>query len=124
MNCTFNFSLYISCSTFGFRIISTVNFCYLTGIFIFNNICTFNDICVPQTNFFIRSKTEKFPWRIFHKIIPVDIKNLRKRHFPFAHCFIFRIIDSLQFFNFIFRIIVNNKFNGINNCHYSLGFFI
>ena len=67
-----------------------------------------DEIGVSQPHLTTRPQTEKLLRRILHEIVTLDIKYSGKRHKADSHAFIFRVVDGIQFFHFIFGIIGND----------------
>ena len=61
--------------------------------------------CLPS-----RSKPEKLLWRIFHKIVALNVKLTRKRQCPRTHLSVFGVIGGGEFLELIFRVILDNDF--------------
>ena len=118
MDCSLHFTSGKSCSTFCLRIISTVNNRYISfGIRLVTY--TFYKICMHQTYFIAREKTEILLRRLDHKIITLNIKLTTKWHFSHTKFRILQVILYIQILNFSLRIVINYQFDRIKNCHHT-----
>ena len=91
------------------RVVSAVQFDDFAGG-VFDDICAGNKIGISQTNFAPGGKAEEFFRRVFHKIVPLDIQNLREGDFAGAGGGVFGIIDGVSIFDFTFGVVINNDF--------------
>ena len=74
-------------------------------------------IGIHQPDFISRKQPEIFLRRILHEIFPVNIQLPAERDFPGSHFLIFRIVDSIDPFHLIFRIIVDDQLYRIQHSH-------
>ena len=115
--CTSFYFTSVRCiSALCFRIISTM---YSSNCSIIQCLetCACNKICIHKTNFRTKEKSFVFLWRIDHKVFSFNIKFLSKWNLSATKGFIFHIVRSIQIFHLSFRIIVNDQFDRIKDCH-------
>ncbi len=103
-------------TTFGIRVISTVQFNNLT-LFILNYFFTLNNISTLKAYFSTRNQTEELLGGIFLKIFLFDIYFPGKWYLPTSSHRVFRVIFSLQPFHLALRVIINYHFKRLQNCH-------
>ena len=99
-------------------IVSTVQFHHLAAFFVLYYIHAGNVVAVAQPHLAAGPQTEKFPRRIFAEIIALDVEFARKGHQPRPHTLILWIVHCLQLFDLIFRIIVYDHFERLQNPQY------
>ena len=69
-----------------------------------------DNIGVFEAHHTARIESEVFFWRIFHKVVLLDIQYSRKRHEARAAVGVFRIVFGTQLFDVFVVVIGNNYF--------------
>ena len=118
MDRSFDFSSGKSAAALRLWIIRTVYHCDV-AVFILFKSGTGYKICLHQTYLIAREETEIFLRRFFHKIISVDIQLSAERNLSHTKLLILQIVDHIQIFHLIFRIIVNDQLDRIQYCHHT-----
>ena len=108
-------------STFGFRIISTVNHTDRSVIICFIS-CAGYKICIHKTDFISDIKTFVFLRRLCHEIITFDIKFSAERDLSSSKFLVLHVVRSFQVLNLSFRIIVDHKLDRIKDRHHTWTF--
>ena len=112
----FDFSAFKTTAASCFRVICAVYF-YHIAVFVFDKIGACYEVSPFQTNFFARSQTEEFFHRFFHKVFPFDIQFSCERCQSCAQFRIFRVVFQFHHFYLIFRIVGDDQFQRVQNCH-------
>ena len=81
--------------------------------------CTLHEICAHQAYLIAGEHTEILFRRLFHEILPLNIKLPPKRHLPVSQLRILQIIGNIQHLHLSFRIIVNDQLHRIQNSHHT-----
>lgn len=87
------------------------------ALLVFDDAGANDAIRVAEADFGAWGETEEFLRRVFHKIVPLDIKLAAERDRAGACVGILRIVDRLHHLLLIFRIIVDDDFDGIEHGH-------
>ena len=98
-----------------------MDFCHIS-VFIFFKTCAFHEICIHQTHFVSREETEIFLRRILHEIFTVNVKFTSERNLTFSKRLVLQIIVCFQVLDLIFRIVVDDQFDRIKDCHHTRTF--
>ena len=100
------------------RVIGTVNHCNI-AVGILLTSCTFHEICSHQANLIAGEHAEILFRRLFHEILPLNIKLPPKWNLPVSQPRILQIIGNIQHLRLAFRIIVNDQLHRIQNSHHT-----
>ena len=74
---------------------------------------TLYKISSHETNLISGEHTEIFLRRLFHKVLPLDIKLASKRHLAASKLRILQVVRNVQFFHLAFWIVADHQLYGI-----------
>src|SRR6185437_9608130 len=106
-------------SAFGLRIVSAMQFGDRTGLRVFRRAHTLDDVSIAEPDLPSGRKTiELFRW-VFPEIILLDVQRSREGNLSRSRGDVLRIIHGVEFFNDIFRIIVEYDFQRSKHGHHT-----
>ena len=108
----FAFAGFGTASTFGIRIVGTVNFNHFS-IGIFDDCFCFDDVGVFEAHFSSQFQTEEFLVGLLSKIFLLDVYFFRKRHFSSTCIWIFWVVFCENPFLLSFGIVGDDQFQRI-----------
>ena len=117
VNGTFHLTVSLRHAAACHRVVFSVNLNNF-AVFVFLAAGAFHDVGVFETHFLTWSEAEIFVRRAFHEVFLFDPQLAAKLNHVATCCFIFRVVDSLEFLGLTFRIVGNHELNGIyDGCH-------
>ena len=120
---TFDFTVSTLRTAAAIRVVFSIDFYYVAVFIFFAEILlrTLYNICVFQTDFFARTKTEEFFRRVFHKIVSFNPNFTAELNSMCAAVFVLRIVSCRHLLHLTFGIIRDDKFHGVKNAGNSRG---
>jgi len=116
VDCGLDFSSVGGFSASGGRVISAVKFEDIAGG-VFDDVFTFDEITVAQTDFPAGRQAVKLFGRVFHKVVPLDVQYFGEGNLACSGGWIFRIVNRFEHFSLSVRIIGQDDFERIEDGH-------
>ena len=91
------------------------------ALLVLDNLIALDKVRVAQAHLVTRRKAEVFLWRILHKVVTLDVDNLREWNLTHTCLFVLRVIDSLTHLDLALLPICDNHFERVQYCHSTLG---
>ena len=80
-----------------------------------------HDVGTLESHFLARSHAEEFLWRIFHKVVALNVDFLAERHFVGAGIFLLGIVVHIHHFHLVGGIVGDDHLHGIEHGAHAVG---
>src|SRR5947208_15696875 len=111
MNRAFDFAIGSGAAGLALKIDAAAQLYHVANI-ILQDFLAFDDVSVFEPHFTTGAEPKIFRWRRFHEIVPLNEKLAAEWNFARSGIWIFGLVNGIQFFDLIFRIIREYNFDG------------
>ena len=102
----------------GSRIIGSVYYGHI-AVFVFLKTGTGYEISAHEANLVAREQTEVFTRRLLHEVLSLDVEFSAERNHTGAKLRILQVVRNLQHLGLALRIVVDDQFYRIQDCHHA-----